>query len=834
MASQTQGGSTPDPKSSEQFRDGMKAAVLATRDLAKDMNYVLESLRDSAKELNKVASLNKDFVGSSKKLQELSKGSVTLTKDLTALYDSELQIKQNLVLKQTMLNTGLKGEYAQLLTTYMIENGITDANDKRVQLLIAELKRRQGITDQTAKQVELAEALAEWQLELNEELEKYEMGWEKIKSKIKAVVTDPKVAKAVFLTSMAEKSQEVYENFEKLGQSGLTVGQRVDYMTKGFSLMSAMGLSDTKGVLDGMVETMGTMNSLTSDEVDHVGHLAKEMGVTGQEAFGLVEGFSKLPGETMETAAHAADYVKSLSKANGVAPGKITKEIAKNTELIALGGYKGAKAFTDAAMKAQKMGVELQTTSKVMNGLLNFENSLNKQMEASVLLGKEINLDKARQLALEGKSVEATEEVLKNIGGQAAFDKMNVLQKQALAEATGMTVEELNKAVDAQVEYNKYHGEDVAAWKTGVGYAMEFGGAAVKIGKEYGMMALSLIQMVVQMRMMKALQGDTAKSSGGFFSKMFGGGKSPKIEAPAVPKTDAVADAGKKMGGGGMMAGFKSNMKALADGFKEMAGSKVSQGIGNVAKAGPAMVLGIGALPFMGIVALLGTPAGAGLQGLSEGLKGKGMGAALVATGVINLTEFALAGVIGIAALPFMFVLMLGKVIGAGLKGLAGGLRAMGDPVVAAGAVVLSGVLLSAGASMLMFGAGVGIAAAGMSLLVTSLKDVPFDNLIALPIAFMGMAAGLGMIAVAGLAALPVLGALTALAVVAPALTGLGLAIGGMFGGGEGEKEDKMDELIAEVRAMRVEVSKGGTVNMDGKKVGDALRLYGIQTLKTG
>ena len=43
-----------------------------------------------------------------------------------------------------------------------------------------------------------------------------------------------------------------------------------------------------------------------------------------------------------------------------------------------------------------------------------------------------------------------TAEVLKNIGGSAEFDKMNVIQKKALAESNGMSVEELQKSINAQ------------------------------------------------------------------------------------------------------------------------------------------------------------------------------------------------------------------------------------------------------------------------------------------------------------------------------------------------------------------------------------------------
>ena len=245
-----------------------------------------------------------------------------------------------------------------------------------------------------------------------------------------------------------------------------------------------------------------------------------------------------------------------------------------------------------------------------------------------------------------------------------------------------------------------------------------------------------------------------------------------------------------------------------------------------MALAGPALVVALPSIPFLLFMGL--TPLKLleiNFKSLASGLSDMGTGK--VALGSLNTMLFGVAGVVGLAAVPFMLVIAgLGKFIGIGLQGLARGLSAMADPMVAIGAGILSVVLLSAGASMLMFGAGVGLAAAGMSLLVASLKDVPFENLLALPVAFMGIAVGLGLMAYAGMAALPVLAAFTAFALVAPALTGLGSAIGGMFGGGgEGEKEDTSKLLLEEIKGLRADLNKGGVINMDGKKVGEVIRL---------
>ena len=92
----------------------------------------------------------------------------------------------------------------------------------------------------------------------------------------------------------------------------------------------------------------------------------------------------------------------------------------------------------------------------------------------------------------------------------------------------------------------------------------------------------------------------------------------------------------------------------------------------------------------------------------------------------------------------------------------------------------------------------------------------------------MAIGTGLGLMAMAGLAALPIIGALVGLAAVAPMLASLG----GVFGGGgeEGGGEDDKMQLIADKLDQLIAVaSKGGEIKMDGRKVGEVIRL-GLNT----
>jgi hypothetical protein len=62
--------------------------------------------------------------------------------------------------------------------------------------------------------------------------------------------------------------------------------------------------------------------------------------------------------------------------------------------------------------------------------LLNFESSIEDELSAELLTGKNLNFEKARQLSLEGDIAGAAEEVLKQVKGTEEFSKMNVINRR--------------------------------------------------------------------------------------------------------------------------------------------------------------------------------------------------------------------------------------------------------------------------------------------------------------------------------------------------------------------------------------------------------------------
>ena len=73
-------------------------------------------------------------------------------------------------------------------------------------------------------------------------------------------------------------------------------------------------------------------------------------------------------------------------------------------------------------------------------------------MEASLMIGKQLNFNRARSLALEGDVAGAAKDVMNQIGGQAEFSKLNVLQRRALADSIGVSVDELSRLTSGSLE----------------------------------------------------------------------------------------------------------------------------------------------------------------------------------------------------------------------------------------------------------------------------------------------------------------------------------------------------------------------------------------------
>ena len=101
------------------------------------------------------------------------------------------------------------------------------------------------------------------------------------------------------------------------------------------------------------------------------------------------------------------------------------------------------KEMAKQVFQAKLLGLSQSQLESVQGSLLEFESSIAAEMEAELLTGKQLNLEGARQAALMGDQAALAAELRKEVGTAAEFGKMNVIQQEAMAKAFGMSREDM-------------------------------------------------------------------------------------------------------------------------------------------------------------------------------------------------------------------------------------------------------------------------------------------------------------------------------------------------------------------------------------------------------
>lgn len=220
-----------------------------------------------------------------------------------------------------------------------------------------------------------------------------------------------------------------------------------------------------------MSATAGSALSLV-DYTKAVGSLSKEIGINVGAAFGsdtiaaaaeMTELLGVGAAETAQLAMNAEAFGQDLSSVPEAAE-NITKEFALSGKgalnmgdvLKEAGSASGAlslslkgnpDALVKAAAGAKALGINLQQAEAIADSLLDFQSSIEAEMEAELLTGKQINLEKARMAALNNDMATLTEEIANNTEIQEAFSSGNRIQQAAIAKSLGMSKDQVAKMI---------------------------------------------------------------------------------------------------------------------------------------------------------------------------------------------------------------------------------------------------------------------------------------------------------------------------------------------------------------------------------------------------
>jgi len=303
------------------------------------------------------------------------------------------------------------------------------------------------------------------QAEVNKQVKWTAKLFSQLKEKIVDIASEPLVFGATAALSLRKNLEGAYGTTKEMfTEMGLSIGNVIDLsgeLWTGWKAGLKFGASwtDNWKIMKEIGKQFGSLKTAHMSLVTDAIELQKFYGMSEDRAVELLKTFSNISDGTSETVKSLKAFTIEFSNISNVIPSTVMADLAANSEFIAKYTSDGGKDMIKFAVHARQLGLEMSDVASATEGLLDIESSIRGELEASVLLGKQINLQKARELMFAGKTDEAMVEMVKQAGSLEEFNSMNVIQRKALAGAMGLSVDKLQTMVANQENLGNLTGE---------------------------------------------------------------------------------------------------------------------------------------------------------------------------------------------------------------------------------------------------------------------------------------------------------------------------------------------------------------------------------------
>jgi hypothetical protein len=427
-------------------------------------------------EKEKATQAAKYFVELSKQQKAIEEIEEQITKGLSQDYERLTTLKAQQAETDALLQDtyeSLSADGKRLALTKAQKNTLRDVvRDRKEELkVLNEIEHTLGVTgkilnliskvpglgkfaqDAYAATIEEQKALKEAGKDIMDQYKTIEFAAGKLGEGIKDTINDP-LTVGIFL-------------FEELGRAASEVDSRVTGLQKqlGLGRVASAGISFdfkqlTYSTNDAFITTQKLYESFTafSDElgfaVDYSGQtletfttLNKRLGLATKEAAALTTLFKLQGDNTEDQLGNLTKQIGAFNTLNGKAfdTKQTLNEIASTSASIQVSLKLSAEELAAAVLEAKKLGLNLEQVDKIADSLLQFETSITNELKAELLIGKDINLERARLLALNNDLEGVAKELADQNVGFFEFSKMNRIQQQAIAEAMGMSRDEMSQ-----------------------------------------------------------------------------------------------------------------------------------------------------------------------------------------------------------------------------------------------------------------------------------------------------------------------------------------------------------------------------------------------------
>ena len=251
-----------------------------------------------------------------------------------------------------------------------------------------------------------------------------------------------------------EEATKLYTHFGEIQNTAIKVGNSADGLLKTQQNQFEAQLQ--------IADALGAAKGITDKQIDSQIYVNKQLKLSAEAQKGMIELGSLNNIEAIDMVKLIVKQTGALSKQTGIQLDnkKVIEQVSKVSGQLSANYKNDPTLIAKAVVQANKLGLTLEQAAAASSKLLDFESSIQSELEAELITGKDLNLEKARLLTLNGDAAGAAAEMLSQVGSLSEFQDMNVLQQGALAKAVGMTAGELANSLKQQQNLNNLGDEN--------------------------------------------------------------------------------------------------------------------------------------------------------------------------------------------------------------------------------------------------------------------------------------------------------------------------------------------------------------------------------------
>ena len=416
-----------DPLILEKFSDDVDKLQDQLQDVARNLkDGLLNKLSDSVTETRNLVNAFSEGEDVTKKLSaQMSK----MQKESNRLSLNSIKLQSDLTRAQSLNNRQAEAQVRKAI----IANTLATQIIEKEQTLLNKLQQQVDAEKEVSK-----EALN--QLKSSFSLEKIlSTGIFKAVLAVDTQVTNLNKSLGVSYES-AKELRDGMESFAKSANDGFTTVARLSKAQA--DLTEQLGIAVDFG--DKERQQFAKLTELVGLSADEAGKLANFSAAAGMSTSDYLK--------DVRTAGFAAQQANKIH----ISDKQLLQSISKLSSGILVKFQGNPKALAEAVVQAKKFGTTLEQVDKTGESLLNFETSIENELKAELITGKQLNFERARAAALTGDQATLMQEVASQAGSLEEFSSMNVIAQNSLAEAFGKSREEMAEMLMKQETINKY------------------------------------------------------------------------------------------------------------------------------------------------------------------------------------------------------------------------------------------------------------------------------------------------------------------------------------------------------------------------------------------